>query len=809
MGKLRKRIDCVGLIMYNKLKKRLGEKMKNNKQSYYEFDDKNREVVFKRYDMPSPWMNFLTNGEFFTMISQAGGNLSWYKSPEIWRIGRYPFYLLPTDENGLFVYIKDLKTGKVWNPNFLPSRESLDFFESRHGLGYTKFIAKKDGVKAVVTAYVGKENALIYKLDITSEDNRKVQIFTAKEMANMEYLREVQWEYYTRNSNNITYNKQKDALVYDYFIDAQARPDETPYVFFTATKKSSSYTAVRKDFCGFYRGLNNPIAIENGACPNTELYGGESIFAFSYDLDITPTTQSIYFTLGTVNKKADVDGYIEKFKHADFVEGEFAYLQAKWEEKLSRFKLTSGDEQFDRMANIWNPYQVYNTFYICREISYYATGTIRGMGVRDASQDALSNVIYDVESAKERIKDIMLEQYQEGKTNHYYYHIEKRPSMVSDRSDNHLWMIYTVYEIIMETGDLSILDEVVPYYDGGEGTVFEHLTKSIEFSMSHLGKDNIPLMLGSDWNDCLDTVCRKGKGESVMVAEQVVLGARMMIELCKLKGVDYSYFESVYHNQKDTINNSMYDGDRYVRAVTDGGVRLGEKSQECGKIWLNSNTWAVLSGVADAERGNACMDNVMKYLNSDIGLVKQYPALKLNYPTPEEQISWATPGISENGGVFCHANTWAIMAYCMLNRGNDAYKIYSELIPDNVISKVGVERYITEPYIYSSNIRALYAPRGGEAAVSWVTGTSIWMNISIQQYICGIKPKYDALEIKPCLPDHIKHATIQRKFRNSTYTIEVFNNGGGKIEKITVNGIEQADYLVKPTQSEIKVVVYM
>jgi cellobiose phosphorylase len=360
----------------------------------------------------------------------------------------------------------------------------------------------------------------------------------------------------------------------------------------------------------------------------------------------------------------------------------------------------------------------------------------------------------------------------------------------------------------METGDLSILDEVVPYYDGGEGTVFEHLTKSIEFSMNHLGKDNIPLMLGSDWNDCLDTVCRKGKGESVMVAEQVVLGARMMVELCKLKGVDSSYFEKVYNHQKDTINDKMYDGDRYVRAVTDGGVRLGEKAQKCGKIWLNSNSWAVLSGVADTERGNACMDNVMKYLNSDIGLVKQYPALELNYPTKEEQISWATPGIGENGGVFCHANTWAIMAYCMLGRGNDAYQIYSELLPDNVISKVGVERYITEPYIYSSNIRALYAPCGGEAAVSWVTGTSTWMNISIQQYMCGVKPKFDGLEIKPCLPAHIARATIQRKHRNTTYTIEVFNGGTSEIEKIIVNGVEQKDCLVKPTGATMQVEIY-
>ncbi len=779
------------------------------KQSYYEFDDANREIIFKRYDMPSPWMNFLTNGEFFTMISQAGGNLSWYKSPEIWRIGRYPFYLLPTDENGLFIYIKDLKTGKVWNPNFLPRREKLDFFESRHGMGYTKFVAEKDGVKVVVTAYVGKENALIYKLEITSVDDRKLQIFTAKEMANMEYLREVQWEYYTRNSNNIIYNKEKDALVYDYFIDAQARPDETPYVFFTSTVKSSSYTAVRKDFCGTYRGLNDPICIEKGACPNTELYGGESIFAFSYDVSVGAKTQAFYFTLGTVDKKADVNAHIEKFKNADFVENEFAYLKEKWNEKLGRFQVKTGDAQLDRMANVWNPYQVYNVYYICREISYYATGTVRGMGVRDGAQDAVSNAIYDPESVKARVKDVMLEQFQEGKTTHYYYHIEKRPSILSDRCDNHLWMIYTAYEYAMETGDLTFLDEVVPYYDGGEGTVLEHLTRAVEYSMSHLGKDGIPLMLGSDWNDCLDSVGRKGKGESVMAAEQLVLGARMMADLCKLKGVDGTYFEKVYNQQKDAINNTMYDGDRYVRAVTDEGVRLGEKAQPCGQIWLNSNSWAVFSGVADSERGNACMDNVMKYLNSEIGLVKQYPALNPSYPTKENPVSWATPGIGENGGVFCHANTWAIIAYCMLNRPNDAYTVYSELIPDNVISKVGVERYVTEPYIYSSNIRALYAPRGGEAAVSWVTGTSAWMNLALQQYMFGLKPKFDCLEIKPCLPDHIKEATITRKFQNSTYNVKVFNSGAKEIKKFVVDGVEQKDYCIKPTANVINVEIYM
>lgn len=261
-------------------------KSRKEKDSFYTFDDENKEVVFHRHDMPSPWMNYLTNETFFTMISQAGGNLSWYKSPEIWRIGRYGFFNTPLDAQGLFIYIKDKKTGKVWNPSIIPANTPLDSFESRHGRGYTKFYAKKDGITVAITAFVGKENALIYRVKIISDHQADLDIYVAKEMGNMEYLREVQWQCYTKQSNNIFYNKESDTLIYDYFIDAQPRPDETPYVFMTSTLASSSFTGIRKDFLGVYRDLSNPEAIERGSCPNTELLGGEGIFAFAYKLSL-------------------------------------------------------------------------------------------------------------------------------------------------------------------------------------------------------------------------------------------------------------------------------------------------------------------------------------------------------------------------------------------------------------------------------------------------------------------------------------------------------------------------------------------
>ena len=775
-------------------------------RSYFEFDDAAQEVVFHRYDMPSPWMNYLTNETFYTMMSQAGGSLSWYKSPAIWRIGRYPFFNLPTDCGGLFLYIKDLKTGTTWCPNGLPCHCQLDSFESRHGLGYTKFISCKDGVKAELLCFVGEKNALIYRLKLSCAEPRELKLFLAKEMGNMEYLREAVWQCYTRQSNDIRYRKNVDALVYDYFIDMQPRPSETPFVFLTSTLPSSSFTGSRKDFLGYYRDFSNPKSVELGVCPNTELQGGEGTMAFSYDVSLKGE-MTCGFALGTIEQNEDQDACIADFKKLDHLESMWIRLREKWKQKQARFHVETPDPDLNRMANVWNPYQAYVNFLVCRNISYYAPGVGRGFGVRDTSQDCLSQVLHDPKAVIARIQEVMQEQYRCGKTNHTYFHVEKEKSVVSDRSDDHLWMIYTLYEVAAETGDLSFLDQKVPFYDGGEATMLEHLEASLSFTLSTMGQHHIPLMLNSDWNDCLNTVCRKGKGESVMVAEQFVLGARMVAELRERKGLDGSRYRQLAKQQADVLNQSMWEDDHYIRAITDSGVRIGGSKEECARIWLNSNSWAVISETADTKRGNEAMDQVMKYCNTDIGLVMQYPALKRNYPSPEEEISFATPGIGENGGIFCHANAWAIIAYCLLGRGDDAYRVYSELMPYHIVKKLGVERYNAEPYIYSSNVRAPYAERGGEAGVSWLSGTATWMNIALQHYIFGCRPKFDALEIEPCLPSSIRKAKIQRIFQGCLYDIEVENLGNTKEQEIYVDGKRADSCLIKPKGQKLKIKV--
>ena len=776
-----------------------------NNGEYYYFDDEKREVVFNRHDMPSPWLNYLFNGEFFTMISHAGGNLSWYKSPECWRIGRYNFYNMPVDVSGMFLYITDLSTGKTFNPTVIPCNEKPDEWQSAHGLGYTRFFAKKDGLKVEVKYFVGRDNALICDISLTAETDRQAILFACQEMGLMEYLKEVQWQCYVKNSNNILHDAKTDALVYEYFTDMQPRPDETPLVYFVADRKCSSYDGSRRSFIGNYRDLKNPVAIERGRCLNGDLLGGEAMFSTSYDLNLKGgKTEKIHIFLGTVNPDQTVEEVVKNVTAEGYADKAFKQLQNDWNERLSVFNVEIPDKSCERMMNYWNELQSLVNFHICREISFYATGTVRGIGVRDASQDVLGVIPTDLQAAKDKIKLIMGQQYVSGKTNHYFYPVEKREPLISDRSDNHLWMIYAVYSIVCEEGKLDILNDIVPYYDGGEGTVFEHLEKSLHYALSHLGADGIPLMLGSDWNDMLSNVCKKGKGESVFVAEMIVLACKNMMELCKATGRDYSEYEEAASKQTELINGFCWDKEWYIRAVTDDGMKLGKKGDECAEIWLNSQSWAVISGAADETRGKIAMQSVMDKLDCGYGLLKLAPPLKRNYPSKENELTFAQPGIAENGGVFCHADTWAIIAQCMLGNHEQAYKIYKELLPSSV-----AELYTAEPYIYSSNIRGPLALNAGQAGVSWLTGTASWMTVAVREYIFGIKPQIGGLKIQPCLPDAWKEVKIHRKFRGTDYEIIVDNSAacGNKVKEIILLNAEMKDGLIVSSCKNAKVKV--
>lgn len=743
----------------------------------YKFNNEKREISFDNYNTPTPWMNYLSNGTFHTMISQAGGGVAFYKSPQIWRINHYRFFHLPTDRSGFYTYIKD--GSDFWCPTNEPCRSKPEQWSSTHGMGYTKFSAKKSGVKADVLYFVGKyENALIWNIKLKSDEDKHITLFPYVELGMMEFMRELQWQCY--NKHQLACYNLGDILVYKYGVETQPKPDETPLVYFASSEKITAFDCDRDEFVGSYRSEENPINVENGKCSGSTMYGGDPCFAFQIDVELKAGQEKeINIFLGTAMTHEDIMESVNHCLNEGFVEKSFDHLEKMWSEHLDKFQCEIPDKDAQTMINIWNPYQAERNFQFSRNISYYATGTFRGVGVRDTAQDILAMVPFNLERAKEKLNLLFTQQYRDGHCNHYCFPTEGWDPVTRIHSDNHLWLVMTTYHIVMEEGSLDYLDEIVEFYDGDKATVWEHIKKSIDFCLENLGENGFPLMLSSDWNDMLFKVCREGKGESIWTSMQFGTVLKQIAELAKLRGEDDAFYLSVYERQKELVNKVAWDGKWYRRCITDDGRFIGSDKEDQAKIWLNTQSWAVISGMGD--NGIKAMDSVKEILDTELGIKKIHPAMH-DYPSKEDPLTNYNKGCGENGSVFCHANTWAIIAECILKRPENAYKYYHQLLPMIAQEKAGQWRYKAEPYVYCSNIFGPESDKFGLANVSWLTGTAAWMYIAVTQYMFGIKPKWNGLEINPCLPKEMLPAKVKRTFRGKTYEIEIKDNSPQFIE---------------------------
>ena len=736
----------------------------------YRFD--NKEITIENYNTPTPWMNYLSNGTFHTMISQAGGGVAFYKSPQIWRINHYRFFHLPTDRSGFYTYIKDGRD--IWCPTNEPCHEKPEKWSATHGMGYTRFKAEKNGIDVVSTYFVGEyENALIWNLKLKSDVNKKITIFPYVELGMMEFMRELQWQCY--NKHQLSCYNMDDILLYKYAVEMQPKPDETPLVYFCADVPVKAFDCDRDEFVGSYKSEENPQNVEKGKCTNSTLYGGDPCFALQLEIDLKAGEEkTVNIFLGTAMTEDEIKKSVAHCREKDFVEKSFKRLAEHWEEHLSKFRCEIPDKDAEVMINVWNPYQAERNFQFSRNISYYATGTFRGVGVRDTAQDILAMVPFDTKRAKEKLNLLFTQQYKDGHCNHYCFPIEGWEPVTRIHSDNHLWLVMATYHIVMEEGNLKYLDETVPYYDSGEATVWEHIKKSIDFCLENLGENGFPLMLSSDWNDMLYKVCRKGKGESIWTSMQLGTVLPQIAELAELKGENGQKYLDIYESQKKLINTIAWDGEWYRRCITDEGTFIGSAKEPQAKIWLNTQSWAVISGMGD--NGRKAMDSVQKYLDTPLGIKKIHPAMTTDYPTKDGNLTMYNKGCGENGSVFCHANTWAIIAECILGNADRAYKYYHQLLPMIAQQKAGEWRYKAEPYVYASNIFGPESDKFGLANVSWLTGTAAWMYVAVTQYMFGIKAKYDGLEINPCLSKEMLPARVTRVWRGCRYDITITKN---------------------------------
>ena len=768
----------------------------------YEFDDKNRLIRFFRHDLPQPWINYLSNGQLHAFVSQAGGGMCWWKTTQNYRLTRYRFYNLPIDSPGFYVYLR-MEDGTVWSPTFRPCAQAPDCWEAVHSAGYSLFTAEKEGLRAELKLFVAPDSdTLIWDLRVTNQKNESIQcdVFAYTEFSQLAFQSEVTLGYYLKWNVEAVYSKRLDAVLYRYTSWMQVDAKQVPLVYFASSEQTNSYCCNRDAFCGAYHDERDPVEVANGKLSNTQLHGGEPCGALHHHLQLTAGEEKrLTFFLGvTPGTLIDANAAIEKtgetlrtLRQPEAVDRQFAKTAAWWKEQLSVYQCDIPDENAMRQINTWNPIQSVVTARYSRSISSSASG-IRGIGFRDSAQDLLAQAYRKPEWATQMLCFLASQQFEDGHAAHTCWPEERKPAQDLTRSDDHIWLTYLAYAIAAESGELAFLDREIPFLDKdllspvGSATLWEHLLRGVDFTEHHLGAHGLPLILFSDWNDHLGPFGRKGRGESIFVSQQHIYALRQLIELAELRKEPETaaQLQALLQKQEAALARWAWDGAWYLRGLDDDAKPIGSKDADYAKIWVNTQSWMVISGCGTPEQNKLAMDSVKEHLDTGMGLQINAPSL------PAEKANNLPAGYSENGGVFCQANCWAIMAEALLGRGDRAWSYYTQLIPHNIIQRIGLDAYKGEAYAYSSTLLGPANAQFGQACVSQVTGTAAWMDVVATQYLLGIRPTLAGLLIDPTIPSTWKGYTITRTYRGCRLTIRVKNPNGVEhgVRSITLNG---------------------
>jgi len=773
---------------------------------YGYFDNQNREYVIERPDIPVSWTNYLGVKDMCTVISHNAGGYSFYKTPQYHRITRFRQNGIPLDRPGHYVYLRDDETGDYWSISWQPVGKDLNFakYICRHGLSYSKFICDYNNIHAEQWLFIPLDDAVeIWDVRVknTGVSKRKLSIFTYAEFSyhHIEIDNQnLQMSLYASGSS------YKDGIIeYDFFYI----PDM--YHYFASNFDPDSFDCVRDVFIGNYRTETNPIAVEKGMCSNSEDLTGNHCASLHKRFILEPGEEKRFiFMLGVGNRNKGKE-IKEKYSNLETVDRSFNELKRYWDDKLSCFQCKTPHDGLNTMINIWNLYQAETCVVWSRFASFIEVGGRTGLGYRDTAQDAMSIPHTNPQKCKQRIIELLKAQTSEGYGLHLFepewFEEEdstkqkfKSPTIVPKPkkesvihgiedacSDDALWLIPTISEYVKETGEIEFLEMVIPFADKGEGTVYEHMKRIIDFTAKHVGPHGIAKGLRADWNDCLNL----GDGESAMVSMLHYWAIQSFIEIAQFLGrtEDVEKYSALAENIKKICNEVLWDGKWYLRGITANGLKIGSHECEEGKIYLESNAWAVVSGVADFERGKSAMDSVYEYLFSKYGIHLLYPA----YSKPNDEIGFVTrvyKGIKENGAIFSHANTWAWVAECKLGRGSRAMELYDALLPYNQNDIIEIRE--AEPYSYCQFVYGKYHKSFGKARHPWLTGTAGWAYHAVTHWILGIRPTFGGLIIDPCVPANWDKFEVIRKFRGANYKITVINPNGVEkgVKQITLNG---------------------
>jgi len=773
---------------------------------YGYFDNENHEYVIERPDIPVSWTNYIGVRDLCAVLSHNAGGYSFYQSAEHHRITRFRQNGVPLDRPGHYVYVRDDESGEYWSISWQPVGRDLSqaSYLVRHGLSYTRFSCETEGIQSEQLVFIPIEDDVELwdvRLKNTSEKARQLSVFSYVEFSfhHIEIDNQnLQMSLYASGSNY-----QDGIIEYDFFYE--------PWTFhyMASSFTPDSFDCVRDRFLGSYRTESNPEAVARGECSGSTELGGNACGALHKRLVLKPGKEErLVFMLGVGPRSA---GQTMRKKYSNFatVEAAFATLKGYWQKKLDVFQCKTPNAGLNTMVNVWNLYQAETCVVWSRFASFIEVGGRTGLGYRDTSQDVMSVPHTNPEKVKQRLLELLHGQVRQG----YGLHLfdpevfnpkenklpgVKLPTVVpmpnpadiihglkDTCSDDALWIIASVCEYVKETGNVAFFDQVVPFADGGEAPVYEHLKRALDFSAEQVGMTGICKGLRADWNDCLNL----GGGESAMVSFLHHWALINFIEAARFlkRDEDVMKYTRMAEKVRKACEDNLWDGEWYTRGITRKGIKIGSSKNEEGKIFLESNSWAVVSEAAAPERARSCMDAVDRYLFSQFGIHLLWPA----YSRPDDDIGYVTrvyKGIKENASIFSHPNPWAVVAECKLGRGDRAMKFYEALLPYNQNDLIEIRQ--AEPYSYCQFVMGRDHSAFGRARHPWLTGSAGWMYHAVTHWILGVRVGYTGLTIDPCIPAIWQEFEVSRQWRGATYQIVVKNPQGVQkgVRSILLNG---------------------
>lgn len=793
---------------------------------YGHFDNERREYCIDRADLPVSWTNYIGVEDMCAVLNHTAGGYLFYKTPQYHRVTRFRPNGVPMDRPGHYVYLRDESDGDYWSISWQPVGKPLEEADCtcRHGMSYSIYECDYKGIFASQKLMIPLGDAAELwdvKVKNNSPATRSLGVYSYCEfsfhhidMDNQNF----QMSLYAAGSSY-----ENGVIEHDLFYE------EYGYQYFTASFEPDGFDCLRDAFIGPYRTETNPLAVERGSCSSSFEKGGNHCGALQKKITLRPGEEiRLVFMLGE-GRRADAYPIREKYRNFENVDKAAAALRAYWDEKFSRLQVQTPSEDMNTMLNIWNLYQAEINILFSRFASFIEVGGRTGLGYRDTAQDAMTVPHSNPAKCRQRIEQLLHGLVSKGYGLHLFDPAwfepqeEARPfssptvipvpnpkdrihGLKDTCSDDALWLIPSIAEYIRETGDLSFLDQVIGYADEGEGTVYEHMKKILDFSAEQVGSHGVCLGLRADWNDCLNL----GGGESAMVSFLHVWALEHFLDLAKRYSAseDVKTYQAMYNKVKQVCETQLWDENWFIRGITRSGRKIGTAADKEGRIHLESNAWAVLSGAATQEQGIKAMDSIDRYLYTEYGIMLNGPS----YTVPDEEVGFVTrvyPGVKENGAIFSHPNPWVWAAECRLGRGDRAMKFYNALCPCRQNDKIEIRE--AEPYSYCQFIMGKDHTAFGRARHPFMTGSGGWAYFSATRYILGIRPQFDRLLVDPCIPADWKGFTAVRKWRGAVYRIEVQNPDGVMkgVKEQYVDG-ERAEYIppfAEGTEHTVRIVM--